>query len=137
MGIAQTGGYGVLPNAAMPSTFVAQAFDLSDLYGNISCYKGGCCPNDPRVVNATLKKCHGCSEQFGGNNMSFCSIKASFYMGPIHPRGKKPVGVRLAKAAAAVAYKKAGVPSTGPTLSGCQLGTQETPSSYRESARGH
>lgn len=30
MRLAQTGGYGVLPNAAMPNTFLAQAYDLDD-----------------------------------------------------------------------------------------------------------
>jgi hypothetical protein len=39
-------------------------------------------------------------------------------MGPIHPRDKKPVGNRLARAAAATVYNKPG-PGTGPTLSGC------------------
>eukprot|EP00729_Bicosta_minor_P014162 gene14162-23573_t len=86
MGIAQTAG------VIMPETFVAQAFDLADLYGNISCYKSGCCTsNNP---NATMQRCHGCSAKFGGpgNDMAFCDVKAGFYMGPIHPRSKKPVG---------------------------------------------
>jgi hypothetical protein len=42
----------------------------------------------------------------------------SFYMGPIHPRIKKPVGERLATAAMGVAYGGAGA-YAGPTLSGC------------------
>ena len=41
-------------------------------------------------------------------------------MGPIHPRDKLPVGERLAEAAMTVAYGEAG-PTTGPTLSGCEL----------------
>ena len=31
---AQSGGYGVVPNAAMPNVFMAQAFDLADPYEN-------------------------------------------------------------------------------------------------------
>ena len=38
MRLAQTAGYGVLPNAAMPNTFLAQAFDLDDPFGNTTCY---------------------------------------------------------------------------------------------------
>ena len=40
-------------------------------------------------------------------------------MGPIHPRAKKPVGMRLAKVAMPVAYKAKGF-SNGPTVSGCK-----------------
>jgi len=118
MRVAQTGSYGVLPNVAMPNTFLAHAFDLSDPYGNISCYKDACCPNAHWNPNNTAAKCHGCAEVFGGGPDAFCEIKAPFYMGPIHPRWKKPVGVRLAKAALAIAYNKASA-ITGPTLSGC------------------
>ena len=41
-------------------------------------------------------------------------------MGPIHPRAKKQVGVRLAQGAAVLSYAKTG-PVTGPTLSGCAV----------------
>ena len=44
----------------------------------------------------------------------------------IHPRSKKPVGVRLAQGAAVSAYGKTG-PVSGPTLSGCAVsGTKIT-----------
>jgi hypothetical protein len=43
---AQTASYGVLPNPAMPQTFVAQAFDLNDPFANITCYKQKCCDNN-------------------------------------------------------------------------------------------
>ena len=49
----------------------------------------------------------------------------SQYMGPIHPRSKKLVGVRLAVGAAATAYGHTG-PVTGPTLSGCELAPDKT-----------
>jgi hypothetical protein len=41
--IAQTGSYGVLPNPAMPNTFLAQAYDLDDPVGSLNCYHSGCC----------------------------------------------------------------------------------------------
>ena len=41
-------------------------------------------------------------------------------MGPIHPRDKILVGVRLARAAAVTVYQKSGA-FTGPTLTGCAL----------------
>jgi hypothetical protein len=39
-------------------------------------------------------------------------------MGPIHPRTKKPVGLRLAQTASVVAYSSKGY-SNGPTIAGC------------------
>ena len=33
---AQTANYGVLPNPAMPNTFLGQTFDLDDPFGNIT-----------------------------------------------------------------------------------------------------
>lgn len=52
---------------------------------------------------------------------TFCDSQATnYYIGPIHPRDKKPVGDRLAAAAASIAYGLQG-PFTGPTLAGCQM----------------
>jgi hypothetical protein len=114
MRVAQAGGYGILPNAAMPNTFLAHAYDLSDPFGNISCYKMQCCSNNFNPNN-TAQTCHGC---WGAGNYCEVGDATNFYMGPIHPRTKKPVGLRLAQASAAVAYKKK-VAFTGPTLAGC------------------
>ena len=79
------GGYSVLPNPAMPNTFLAHAYDLSDPYGNISCYKLGCCRQAGWNPNSTLHKCLGCSLEFGGETIGgippFCDVKANFYMG--------------------------------------------------------
>ena len=44
MRLAQTAGFGVVPNAAMPSTFLAQALDLDDPFSNTTCYYAMCCP---------------------------------------------------------------------------------------------
>eukprot|EP01047_Picozoa_sp_COSAG01_P058054 COSAG01_NODE_6790_length_3496_cov_3.344127_5_plen_265_part_00 len=50
----------------------------------------------------------------------------NYYMGPIHPRSKKLVGVRLAQGAAVSSYAQRG-PVSGPTLSGCSVsGTKIT-----------
>ena len=82
---------------ALLEVFVAQAFDLNEPFSNTTCYKAtGCHDNTPVPP--------------GGWNVSGCdqycaSVRTTnFYMGPIHPRDKKPVGVRLAKASMAVAY---------------------------------
>ena len=106
---AQTASYGVLPNPAMPHTFLAQAFDLNDPWSNISCYHAVGCPTKPPPPGG-YGSCEGYCKSLEGTN---------YYMGPVHPRDKRPVGQRLAQAAAVVAYGHAGA-ATGPTLSGCR-----------------
>eukprot|EP01060_Flectonema_neradi_P032102 TRINITY_DN5040_c0_g2_i2.p1 TRINITY_DN5040_c0_g2~~TRINITY_DN5040_c0_g2_i2.p1 ORF type:complete len:610 (+),score=126.46 TRINITY_DN5040_c0_g2_i2:77-1906(+) len=105
---AQMGSYGNVPNAAMPNTFLAHAFDLGDPWSNTTCYHNGCCDN------FTLPKCHGCE--------GFCDSckETNFYMGAIHSRDKKPLGDRLAQAAYGSVYGGT-VPVRGPVLSGCSL----------------
>lgn len=107
---AQSANYGVAPNPAMPRTFMAQAFDLDDPFSNITCYRKGCC-------GAAKEGCESC---LGPNGYCANLSATNFYMGPIHPRDKKPVGDRLAMAAVSVAYGK-GTAFTGPTLSGCHV----------------
>lgn len=55
---AQTGSYGVLPNPAMPRTFLAQAFDLDDPWANTTCADIHCCTGQPTG-------CYGCSGCMG------------------------------------------------------------------------
>lgn len=57
--LAQTGSYGVLPNVAMPNTFLAQAFDLDDPWGDKTCYGFGCCNpyEGPGVEACTAQGC--------------------------------------------------------------------------------
>lgn len=105
---AQTMGYGALPNKVWPNVFSAQAFDLNDPYSNISCYHSVGCPSKPEPPTG-WGSCTGYCDSIAGTN---------FYMGPIHPRDKKPVGARLAQAAMVVAYGNPGNP-TGPTISSC------------------
>ena len=100
---AQSGSYGSAPNAAMPATFIAHAYDLADVWVN--------CGPAPQT-----KQCPGCDVAVPG-----ISCLQQWYMGPgIHPRLKKPVGQRLAAAALPIAYAWPG-PATGPTLAGCTL----------------
>uniref|UniRef100_A0A7S2UD85 Sialate O-acetylesterase domain-containing protein n=1 Tax=Attheya septentrionalis TaxID=420275 RepID=A0A7S2UD85_9STRA len=133
MRVAQTGGFGVLPNPSMPHTFLVQAYDQDDpmrsLYGD--CWTGGCCPSPtsttgtPACNDATGPKpktfpCEECANRCS----AFCADVAatSFNMGPIHPRTKQTLGWRLGLGAAqtghGVSLEK---PRTGPTLAGCML----------------
>jgi hypothetical protein len=119
MRLAQTASYGVLPNPIMPNTFFAQAGDLDDPVGTLNCYHDGCCTN--------MSKSPSCTEGIGcavickgGSTPDYSWEDTPVYMGPIHPRGKKVLGVRFARAAAASVYGKPGA-ATGPTITGCAL----------------
>ena len=118
MRIAQTGSYGVLPNEAMPNTFLAQAYDLDDPVGNLGCYHSGCCSTP---YNTSKKGCDGCQKVCADWGTLPCADNecAPVYMGPIHPRTKIHVGQRLARACASTVYGKGGA-FTGPTLTGCK-----------------
>jgi len=103
---AQSGSFGVAPNAAMPNTFIAHGYDLADPYVY--------CGDAPQT-----KTCAGCDAADSAYN-----CLQPWYMGPgIHPRLKKPFGQRLAASflAAAGGYAWGG-PVTGPTIAGCTLG---------------
>ena len=96
---------------------LAQALDLDDPWINTTCSDTKCCAYD---FNASLHTtCDGCD--------AYCNSTAAtqWYMGPIHPRDKKPVGVRLAQAAGVTVY---GLPGafTGPTISGCRVNAAGT-----------
>eukprot|EP01060_Flectonema_neradi_P011037 TRINITY_DN180_c0_g1_i1.p1 TRINITY_DN180_c0_g1~~TRINITY_DN180_c0_g1_i1.p1 ORF type:complete len:608 (+),score=158.57 TRINITY_DN180_c0_g1_i1:43-1866(+) len=111
MYVAQLGSYGDMPNAAFPNTFYAHAFDLGDPFGNITCYRDGCCPNNLKPGAF----CHGCDQYCDSLN------KTNFYMGPIHPRDKLPVGQRLAQACYGTVYEPNKAPVRGPIISGCNV----------------
>jgi hypothetical protein len=107
---AQSGSFGVAPNAAMPNTFIAHGFDLADPWVY--------CGDKPQT-----KACAGCDTADPDYN-----CLQQWYMGPgIHPRLKKPVGQRLAASflAAEGAYAWGG-PVTGPTIAGCTLSASAT-----------
>ena len=114
---SQFGNYGVLPNKALPNTCMfslfllpslsqththkhtvgAQAFDLDDPWMNTTWRDAGCCPNNYKPKGT----CDGCL----GPNQYCANLSATnYYMGPIHPRDKLPVGARLARAAWSQVY---------------------------------
>lgn len=106
---AQTANFGTTPNPVLTNVFSAQGYDLDDPYSNISCYHIVHCHGNSPIPPGGWGSCTGyCKSVFG----------TDFYMGPIHPRAKKPVGMRLAKAAMVVAYGSKGFTS-GPQISGC------------------
>ena len=95
---SQTGGYGVLPNPAMPNSFLAQAFDLGDPWQH------GC-----TVTGA----CYGWDAPFSLNRTH------NYENSAIHPRPKEPLGRRLARAALSQHYGGALRPL--PVLSKCDV----------------
>jgi hypothetical protein len=107
---AQTASFGRAPNPALPGVFVAQAYDLNDPYHNDSCYGKYHCHDHSKPSDVNLTSWGSCT----GYCDSVCTT--NWYMGPIHPRDKLPVGKRLAQAAAVVAYGQKGW-SNGPTIS--------------------
>jgi hypothetical protein len=118
---SQTGNYGVLPNALMPNTFLAQGFDIGDPWQMYDA-DGRKCSKPPYAAD--------CVEPW--TNLSAWdpvvaalapAIRADTtpsFMGGIHPRIKPPVGRRLAQAYVNQ-FAGGGAPFTGPTIAGCAL----------------
>jgi sialate O-acetylesterase len=123
---AQTAGYGVLPNAALPNTWIVQAYDLEDQWasGGGPCFATlpgygpnvawACCAG--KAYNAT--SCAG-REALCAPACDAAAGTATV-MGGIHPRSKKPVGERLARGAFNTVYGGTGS-ITGPTLASCAV----------------
>ena len=92
---SQTANFGTLPSPSMPNTFLAHAYDLGDPWAqSTSCMGWGCCYekyNRTMCDARTHHQPHICEAECAG------LLNTSYYMGPIHPRIKKPVGNRLAK----------------------------------------
>ena len=139
---AQTAGYGVLPppatmtrttssaELAMANTFMAQAYDLDDKWSgdrgpcveigwNTTSPLHNCCGKGAN--GSAVQGCEsGSTADIECANMCAAQRTTTQYMGGIHPRSKKPVGERLAKAAFNTIY--GGLESyTGPTLAGCSV----------------
>lgn len=117
---AQTANYGVLPNEAMPNTFLAQAYDLDDPWANEICYSWKCCAH-----NFNKSACYPQLTKIGLPNTGcehYCEVlqSTSIFMGGIHPRDKQPVGRRLGLAAAKQVYNIID-DNLGPTITGCDL----------------
>jgi sialate O-acetylesterase len=126
MRVAQTASHGVLPNADLPNTFIAQAYDLEDQWGS----GDGPCFATPATHGP--KEAWACCAGKGYNATQCAGREArcapacaaaagtSMVMGGIHPRSKKPVGDRLARGAFNTVYGGTGS-ITGPTLASCAV----------------
>jgi hypothetical protein len=131
---AETGNYGVVPNPALPTAFVATAHDLGEPWDD-GC-KGAphfCCT----CANTTRDK--AC---VAGPDSAFDPISKFPWiidhhpfvcppstpstpqlMGGVHPSTKKHVGDRLAQAAWSLHYNHPEVAWTGPVVSSCGIET--------------
>lgn len=133
---AQTANYGILPNPAIPNSFLAQAYDLDDPWGPNAgpcATTWACCNGGWRAApyNETA-----CMEGTKGVGPSLCAKACEaeltpVAMGGIHPRDKKPLGDRLGTAAWNSVYGGSG-PTTGPTLSGCTLNGESLTVTFNE-----
>eukprot|EP00039_Didymoeca_costata_P020049 m.339850 g.339850 ORF g.339850 m.339850 type:complete len:823 (+) comp19004_c0_seq1:14-2482(+) len=120
---AQTAGYGIVPNEALPNTFLAQAYDLDDPWGPSAgpCFKPWACCETHATYNKTT-----CLNGTKGHP-EICDlacatdVNTDIYMGGIHPRSKKWVGDRLGKAAFNFLYPEGKSAYTGPTFNGCKV----------------
>eukprot|EP00620_Florenciella_sp_RCC1587_P012536 CAMPEP_0182557330 /NCGR_PEP_ID=MMETSP1324-20130603/1268_1 /TAXON_ID=236786 /ORGANISM="Florenciella sp., Strain RCC1587" /LENGTH=813 /DNA_ID=CAMNT_0024769361 /DNA_START=135 /DNA_END=2573 /DNA_ORIENTATION=- len=122
---AQTANYGVLPNPAMPNTFMAHAYDLADPWLFNDATAGNNCSVVDERTGAYGPDCADWAPELWNDDLQYITpnVRADttdVYMGGIHPRLKGPVGHRLAAAAMALVYDGSGI-VTGPTLSGCTV----------------
>ena len=104
---------------------VCRVCRVSWQWGGKNCYKMACCHNSNQT------KCAASLSRLGlppDSCKPYCEVLAGtpVYMGAIHPRVKKPVGERLARAAMAVAYNNDQYPPSGPTVAGCSVDTSST-----------
>eukprot|EP01062_Namystynia_karyoxenos_P063041 TRINITY_DN5586_c1_g1_i8.p1 TRINITY_DN5586_c1_g1~~TRINITY_DN5586_c1_g1_i8.p1 ORF type:complete len:836 (+),score=174.70 TRINITY_DN5586_c1_g1_i8:78-2585(+) len=129
---SQTGNYGHLPSPALPNTFLAQVYDLSDPWafvsdGDPARDKHHCALPDPKTGQYGAECSKWDSSAWAPalrpylplvRNNSPSGIAGNNFMDGIHPRLKRPVGTRLAQAYMALRH---GGTATGPTLSGCTV----------------
>lgn len=127
--LAQTAGYGTIPNPAMPNTFFASAYDLDDPFDDATCYGKGCC--DPNIVfgnkEVAPQPCVGSACDMCSQCRDFCETlsRTNYFEGPTNPRPKRFVGERLARSAAVEVYGKPG-DGVGPTIAGCRMMKDDT-----------
>lgn len=107
---AQMSSFNSAPNQALPNVIVTQAYDLGDPW------PGHCSPTDPKHPAGP-----GC-----GPDAPWNPTDTPFYMGPIHPRVKSPLGNRMAKQAYNRWYTTTqSAPWQGPVMSGCYLNKED------------
>lgn len=114
---SQTGNFGEMPNPAIPSGFLAHAYDLGDPMDNLHppCINStSAAPNASAFADGTCTwpAASKWNKAVGPLKATVQENKAPSFMGGIHPRFKHEVGRRLA-----LAYK--GVLS--PTIKGCSV----------------
>jgi len=112
---AQTAGFGALPNAAVPASFFASAFDAGDPWMDLQdpgkCAELACCVEPSVPLGAS------CAGDHRGEWTNSTPNQSS-----LHPRTKGLVADRLAQAAFAAVYAPAGaLLDAGPVLAGCAV----------------
>ena len=108
---AQMGNYAIVPNPAMPNTFVAMGHDAGDPWDDDSCGDRHCCVDPYIPLGDTCEGDHRGQWSVNGTG---------WFMGQVHPRSKGIIGQRLAQAAYSSVYGGS-VLATGPVLSGCDV----------------
>jgi sialate O-acetylesterase len=124
---SQTANYGRLPNAAMPQTFLAHAYDLGDPMDGLRppCVIGKARRTNMSAFNATAggtcvwPKASEWNRALRPLRAEVFKNQIPSFMGGIHPRVKHEVGRRLA-----LAFDGVGAP----TLAGCTLRPRGGPS---------
>jgi len=116
---AQTGGYGFLPNPALPNVFLGQGYDQGETCA---------CDRDAPAPGG----CWANAFCYGDGPFSL-NLTHNYELSPIHPRVKHVIGERLARALLGL---QAGRPQPTPKLSGCRLGGQRLVLSFDQALLG-
>lgn len=123
---AQTANFGTLPNHAMPHTFMADAYDLSEPWDTLTCGTKGFDRNGFRNgTSCCVDKALPLGPLCRGDHRGLWPLNDTrdwANLGTLHPRMKTPVGARLAQGLHAVVYGSSSLAS-GPEFAGCTLDT--------------
>jgi len=101
---AQTGGFGHTPNPLLQNVFLGQGFDMGE----------------PCLCDRAMTAPNGCwaNEQCYGTGFYSLNVTHNYELAAIHPRDKKLIGQRLARALTGLI---SGKPQSTPKLSRCRL----------------
>lgn len=115
---------GRIPNDRLPNTFTAMGYDLPDPRVGYPYYVGGkLAPGEKHYNCSAGEKDHYPNAQY--QSEVECETHPpplpKPLMGSIHPRNKRLLGWRLARAAKAIVYGDKTIAYTGPVLAGCSL----------------
>eukprot|EP01047_Picozoa_sp_COSAG01_P052559 COSAG01_NODE_5539_length_4199_cov_2.221220_4_plen_391_part_00 len=120
---AETADAGRLPNPRLPNTFTAMAYDLPDPRIGYPYYVSGKLAPGQLYYNCSSAKATFPNAEYA--SQAECEAHPpplpKPLMGSIHPRNKRLLGQRLARAAKAVVYGDKSVAYTGPVLAGCSV----------------